>query len=69
VSCSLHATYQSAGQIEAGRQALFVGQNQTALAYFQQAAQADPNAVYGPTLRMGISSFLGQAQYLNGDYA
>jgi tetratricopeptide (TPR) repeat protein len=63
------ATYQSAGQIEAGRQALFVGQNQTALAYFQQAAQADPNAVYGATLRMGVFSFLGQAQYLNGDYA
>jgi tetratricopeptide (TPR) repeat protein len=63
------ATYQSAGQIEAGRQALFVGQNQTALAYFQQAAQADPNAVYGATLRMGIFSFVGQAQYLTGNYA
>jgi hypothetical protein len=30
VLLSACATYQSAGQIEAGRQALFVGQNQTA---------------------------------------
>jgi tetratricopeptide (TPR) repeat protein len=63
------ATFQSAGQIEAGRQALFVGNNQAALGYFQQAAQADPNAVYGATLRMGILTYLGQAQYLTGNYA
>jgi tetratricopeptide (TPR) repeat protein len=63
------ATIQTAGQIEQGRQALFVGNNQTALAYFQQAAQADPNAIYGATLRMGVFSFLGQAQYLTGNYA
>jgi tetratricopeptide (TPR) repeat protein len=69
VFLSACAIYQSGGQIDAGRQALFVGQNQTALVYFQQAAQADPNAVYGATLRMGIFSFLGQAQYLNKDYA
>jgi tetratricopeptide (TPR) repeat protein len=62
-------TVQTAGQIEQGRQALFVGNNQVALDYFQQAAQTDPNAVYGATLRMGIFSFLGQAQYLNGNYA
>ena len=48
---------------------MFVGNNQTALAYFQQAAQTDPNAVYGATLRLGIFTLLGQAQYLNGDYA
>jgi tetratricopeptide (TPR) repeat protein len=63
------ATIQTAGQIEAGRQALFVGNNQLALGYFQEAAQTDPNAVYGATLRMGVFSFLGQAQYLTGNYA
>jgi tetratricopeptide (TPR) repeat protein len=62
-------TIQTAGQIEQGRQALFVGNNQAALGYFQEAAQTDPNAVYGATLRMGVYSFLGQAQYLNRDYA
>jgi tetratricopeptide (TPR) repeat protein len=61
--------FQSAGQIEQGRQAMFMGNNQTALAYFQEAAQTDPNAVYGATLRLGIFTLLGQAQYLNGDYA
>lgn len=63
------ATVQTYGQIEQGRQAMFVGNNQTALAYFQEAAQADPNAVYGATLRLGIFTLLGQAQYLNGQYA
>ena len=63
------ATVQTAGQIESGRQALFTRNNQTALGYFQEAAQADPTAVYGATLRMGILTYLGQAQYLTGSYA
>jgi hypothetical protein len=60
-------TFQSYGQIDQGRQAMFAGNNQTALGYFQEAAQTDPNAVYGATLRLGIFTYLGQAQYLNGD--
>jgi hypothetical protein len=56
------ATIQTAGQIARGRQALFTGNYPTALGYFEEAAQADPNAVYGATLRMGVFSFLGQAQ-------
>ena len=63
------ATVQTYGQIEQGRQAMFVGNNQAALGYFQEAAQTDPNAVYGATLRLGIFTLLGQAQYLNGQYA
>ena len=63
------ATVEDAGQIEAGRQALFTGNYPAALSYFQSAAQTNPNAVYGATLRMGIFSFLGQAQYLTGNYA
>ena len=62
-------TFQSYGQIEQGKQAMFAGNNQTALAYFQQAAQTDPNAVYGATLRLGVFTYLGQAQYLTGNYA
>jgi len=62
-------TFQTAGQIQQGRQAMFVGNNQTALGYFQEAAQTDPNAVYGATLRLGIFTLLGQAQYLTGNYA
>jgi tetratricopeptide (TPR) repeat protein len=69
VFLSACATYQSAGELESGRQALFVGNNQAALGYFQQVAQADPNAVYGATLRMGVFTYLGQAQYLTGNYA
>jgi tetratricopeptide (TPR) repeat protein len=62
-------TIQSAGQYESGKQALYAGNYQTALAYFTQAAQSDPNAVYGATLRLGVLTYLGQAQYLTGNYA
>ena len=62
------ATVEDAGLIASGRQAIFTGNYPAALSYFQSAAQANPNAVYGATLRMGVFSFLGQAQYLTGNY-
>ena len=63
------AAVQSGGAIAQGRQALFQGNNQAALGYFQAAAQVDPNYLYGTELREGTLSFLGRAQYLTGDYA
>ena len=63
------AAVQSGGYIAQGRQALFEGNNQTALGYFQAAVQVDPNYKYGTELQEGTLSFLGRAQYLNGDYA
>jgi tetratricopeptide (TPR) repeat protein len=68
VSLSACASIQSAGAIAQGRQALFEGNNQAALGYFQAAAQVDPNYLYGTELQEGTLSFLGRAQYLNGDY-
>ena len=69
VLLSARATFQTAGEYESGKQALYTGNYQTALGYFQQAAQANPNAVYGATLRLGILTYVGQTQYLTGRYA
>jgi len=69
VSLSACASFQSAGAVAQGRQALFEQNNQLALGYFQTAAQADPNYIYGTELQEGTLSFLGRAQYLTGDYA
>ena len=69
VLLSACATIQTAGEYESGKQALYAGNYQTALAYFQQAAQTNPNAVYGATLRLGILTYVGQTQYLTGRYA
>jgi tetratricopeptide (TPR) repeat protein len=69
VLLSACATIQTAGEYEAGKQALYTGNYQNALGYFQQAAQANPNAVYGATLRLGILTYVGQTQYLTGNYA
>jgi tetratricopeptide (TPR) repeat protein len=60
---------QTGGDVAQGREALFRGDNQGALGYFQNAVQTDPNYVYGATLQEGVFSYLGRAQYLNGQYA
>ena len=60
------ASFQTAGAILHGRSALFAGDYPGALGYFESAAQADPNSISGAQLREGILSFLGRAQYLNG---
>ena len=69
VLLSACATVQTAGEYESGKQALYAGNYPTALSYFQAAAQANPNAVYGATLRLGILTYVGQTQYLTGRYA
>ena len=48
-----------------GRQAFLIGNNESALAYFQSAAQKDSNYVYGTALRQGIWSYVGRAEYAN----
>ena len=63
------AGFQAGADVAQGRQALFRGDYQGALGYFQSAAQGDPNYVYGTELREGTLSFLGRAQYLTGQLA
>jgi tetratricopeptide (TPR) repeat protein len=60
------ASFQGSSDIARGRQSLFSGDNQGALGYFQSAAQANPNYIYGTELREGVASYLGRAQYLSG---
>lgn len=55
--------------INSGRQAMFVGNNQAALSYFETAAQTDPNYINGTDLREGVWSYVGRAQYLTGNLA
>lgn len=62
-------SFQAAGDIAQGRQALFKGNNQAALGYFQAAEQVDPAYVYDTELRQGVLSYVGRAQYLTGNYA
>jgi tetratricopeptide (TPR) repeat protein len=68
VLLSACAALQGAGDIAQGRQALFAGNDQAALGYFQSAEQRNPNYVYGTELRAGVLSYLGRAQYLTGNY-
>src|SRR5258705_2236969 len=68
VLLSACAATRGAGDVVQGREALLAGNYQAALGYFREAEQADPNYIYGAELREGVSSFLGRAQYLTGNY-
>lgn len=65
------ANYQAGGYVQSGVQALLAGNNETALAYFQTAAQQDPKYMYGGVVNQGVGvlSLLGRAQYLTRNYA
>ena len=69
VLLSACAVIRGEDDVDQGRQALLAGNYQTALGYFQEAEQADPSYIYGAELREGVSSYLGKAQYLTGNYA
>ena len=46
--------------VAAGRRAMLAGNNQAALAYFQSAAQLDPNYKYGTAYQQGLLSYVGR---------
>jgi tetratricopeptide (TPR) repeat protein len=57
---------QTGSDFQAGRQALLKGQNETALAYFQSAAQRDPAYSYGTAYKQNVLSYIGRSQYALG---
>jgi tetratricopeptide (TPR) repeat protein len=58
------AAYQMAGQVQSGRQALLINDNEQALAYFQQAAASDPNYIFQSGLyRETLWTYVGRSQY------
>jgi tetratricopeptide (TPR) repeat protein len=57
------AGFQAAREVNSGRQAYLIGNNEVAYAHFQKAAQVDPNYVYGTALRQGIWSYVGRVNY------
>src|ERR1051325_4346618 len=64
------ASFQTAGDVQSGRQALLIRQPEQALPSFQRAAERDPNYVFiSGTYREGIWTYLGRTQYTLGQYA
>ena len=57
---------QVGSDVAAGRRALMAGNHETALAYFQSAAQKDPNYKYGTAFQQGILSYVGRTEYAVG---
>jgi len=66
LSTSGCASLQTGSDFQAGRHALLTGQNETALAYFQSAAQRDPTYFYGTAYRQNVWSYVGRSQYALG---
>jgi tetratricopeptide (TPR) repeat protein len=57
---------QVGSDVAAGRRALLAGNNQTALVYFQSAAQKDPSYRWGTAYRQSILSYVGRTEYSVG---
>lgn len=61
------ASYQVAGEVQSGRRALLINNPEQALAYFQQAAESNPNYIFESGLfREGVWTYVGRAQYATG---
>jgi tetratricopeptide (TPR) repeat protein len=70
ISASGCATFQAGSDVESGRKAFLIGDSETALGYFQRAAQVDPDYVYyGTVLRENIWSYVGRSEYAAGRLA
>lgn len=63
------AAFHAKSAVGLGRQEMFRGQNQDALESFEAAARADPKFWFDDDRPEGVLSYLGRAQYLNGQYA
>jgi hypothetical protein len=46
--------FQAGGNVQSGVEAMLAGNNQTALSYFQAAAQQDPTYIYNAQLQLGV---------------
>ena len=60
--------FRASSAIALGRQELFQGQNAGALESFEVAARENPDYVFIGDRPEGVLSYLGRAQYLNGQY-
>jgi tetratricopeptide (TPR) repeat protein len=62
-------TFQVAGDVQAGRQALLINNTEQALGYFQRAVERDPNYFFiSDAFRESVWTYLGQAQYRAGRF-
>ena len=66
IGLSACASARIGTEVQTGRQALLAGNPETALAYFQSAAQQDPKYVYGTALQHGIWGYVGRSEYATG---
>jgi tetratricopeptide (TPR) repeat protein len=55
--------FQAAREVNSGRQAYLIGNNEAAYGHFERAAEVDPNYVYGTALRQGVWSYVGRVNY------
>jgi tetratricopeptide (TPR) repeat protein len=60
------ASFQAGSDVAAGRRAMLAGNNESALGYFQSAAQIDPSYKYGSAYQQGILSYVGRTEYALG---
>jgi tetratricopeptide (TPR) repeat protein len=69
ILCAGCSSLRVGGQVQSGRQALLAGNMERALAYFQEAANSNPDYIYhSVNFRESIWTYLGRTQYAVGMY-
>ena len=68
ISLSSCTSFYAGSDFSAGRRAMLAGNNEAALAYFQSAAQRDPNYRYGTAYKQGVLSYIGRSEYAIGRF-
>jgi len=63
------ASFRAAGQIQAGRVALFKDEPAVAAVHFRGAAETDPNYLMNfGVYSQGVWSYVGRTEYLTGNF-
>lgn len=57
---------KAGSDVDSGRLAYLIGDNESALSYFQSAAQVDPTYVYGTALQQNVLTYVGRMEYATG---
>jgi tetratricopeptide (TPR) repeat protein len=66
LSATACSNLKAGSDVDSGRLAYLIGDNESALSYFQSAAQVDPNYVYGTALQQNVLTYVGRMEYATG---
>ena len=66
LSAAACSNLKAGSDVDSGRLAYLIGDNESALSYFQSAERVDPTYVYGTALQQNVLTYVGRMEYATG---